>query len=395
MIVEIEHTISNIAISKAQREVEKTPSEPFLPPKAGGSYEVDQSVIAAFPIPGTEVVRALNYGESLWGKTAKVLVRLPSRETQYYFLKVVSLGETGRHMCEGEYESLKAIHALSPSFVPKPYAWGKYEQAEHETYFLLAEFRDVGEQPADPIKLAAGLADLHQRSVSPTGKFGFHMATCHARIAQAVNTWEDSWCVLFRRHLSHVMELAKPILKWPEFDVVCKLTLEKVVPRLLLPLQSDGRTLKPCLVHGDCWDGNTAMDAKTGEAFVFDVCSFYGHNEYDTGNWRAPRHRLSNKAYIRSYKKHFPVSEPVEDWDARNLLYSLTFNIGNTIYIPGSQQRQIVYDDMTTLCKMFCPQEYKAEMMKVVQDTMTGATEEKGKHEITLDKEEEEEEEPL
>lgn len=137
------------------------------------------------------------------------------------------------------------------------------------------------------------------------------------------------------------MELAKPILNWPEFDVVCNLTLAKVVPRLLLPLQEGARELKPCLIHGDCWDGNTAMDAKTGEAFVFDVCSFYGHNEYDTGNWRAPRHRVSNKAYIRNYKRHFPVSEPAEDWDARNLLYSLPFNIGNAIYIPGSQQRQV------------------------------------------------------
>ena len=56
------------------------------------------------------------------------------------------------------------------------------------------------------------------------------------------------------------MRLAKKILNWPEFDAVCDLTLAKVVPRLLLPLQSEGRTLKPCLMHGDCWDGNTAMD---------------------------------------------------------------------------------------------------------------------------------------
>ena len=151
---------------------------------------------------------------------------------------------------------------------------------------------------------------MHRRSVSPTGKFGFHMATCHAKIAQAVDTWEESWCALYSKHLGHVMELAKPILKWAEFDTVCKLTLEKVVPRLLLPLQSEGRTLKPCLIHGDCWDGNTAMDMHTGEAFIFDVCSFYGHNEYDTGNWRAPRHRLSNKAYIKNYKMNYPVSEP-------------------------------------------------------------------------------------
>ena len=158
------------------------------------------------------------------------------------------------------------------------------------------------------------------------------------------------------------MNLAKPILQWPEFDVACRLTLEKVVPRLLLPLQSDGRVLKPCLLHGDCWDGNTALDQRTGNAFVFDVCSFYGHNEYDTGNWRAPRHRLSNKAYIREYRYRYPVSPPEDDWDARNLLYSLTFNIGNTIYIPGSSQRQVVYDDLTTLCKKFCPEDLKREL---------------------------------
>ncbi|KAH0558739.1 hypothetical protein GP486_004615 [Trichoglossum hirsutum] len=366
-------SISNIAISKVQREVEQTPTEPIGPPVLGRSYLVDESVLAAFPIPGTKVLDAFNYGESLWGKTAKVVVQLPSGENENYFLKVVSLGETGRRMCEGEFESLKAIHAVSPTCVPKPYGWGKYCQEGPETHFLLVEFRDVGEQPAAPVKLAALLADLHQRSVSPTGKFGFHVSTCHAKISQAINFWEDSWCVLFTKHLGYVMELAKPILKWPEFDIVCKLTLEKVVPRLLLPLQSDGRILKPCLLHGDCWDGNTAMDARTGEAFVFDVCSFYGHNEYDTGNWRAPRHRLSNKEYIRNYKRNFPVSEPEEDWDARNLLYSLTFNIGNTIYIPGSVQRQVidkhirVYDDMTTLCEMFCPDELKCEMKGFAQ----------------------------
>jgi protein-ribulosamine 3-kinase len=161
------------------------------------------------------------------------------------------------------------------------------------------------------------------------------------------------------------MELAKPVLKWPEFDVVCKLTLKKVVPCLLIPLQAEGRVLKPCLIHGDCWVGNTAMSAKTGEPFVFDVCSFYGHNKIDNGNWRAPRHRLSNRAYIESYKQHFPVSEPVKDWDARNLLYSLTFNIGNTIYIPGSQQRQVVFDDMRTLCKLFYPGDLEAALAEL------------------------------
>jgi protein-ribulosamine 3-kinase len=107
------------------------------------------------------------------------------------------------------------------------------------------------------------------------------------------------------------------------------------------------------------------MDAKTEEVFVFDVCSFYGHNEYDTGNWRVPRHRLSNKAYITHYKQNLSVSEPAEDWDARNLLHSLPFNIGNTTYILGSQQRQVVFEDMITLCKLFCQDDLEAEMTRL------------------------------
>ena len=66
--------------------------------------------------------------------------------------------------------------------------------------------------------------------------------------------------------------------------------------------------------------------------------------------------------YIRNYKLRFAPSEPVEDWDARNLLYSLTFNIGNTIYIPGSTQRVVVYEDMITLCKMFFPEDLEQKL---------------------------------
>lgn len=160
------------------------------------------------------------------------------------------------------------------------------------------------------MELSCRLADMHMQSISPTRKFEFHIATCHGKIMTAIGVWDDSWARVFSRHLGHIIDLASPVLQSPEFDVVSKLVLEKVVPRLFLPLQSDGRVLKPSLVHEDCWDVNTAMDMKTGEAFSFDVCSFYGYNEYDTENWRAPRHRLSNKAYINNYTLHHPISDP-------------------------------------------------------------------------------------
>ena len=141
------------------------------------------------------------------------------------------------------------------------------------------------------------------------------------------------------------------------------------------------------------------MDQRTGAAFVFDVRSFYGHNEYDTGNWRAPRHRLSNKTYIKEYRARFPVSPPEDDWDARNLLYSLAFNIGNTIYIPGSNQRQIVYDDMTILCKMFCADELEQDLRGIgsadseSKQVSIGMNNDKEDEEVEDEEEEEEEEE--
>jgi protein-ribulosamine 3-kinase len=231
----------------------------------------------------------------------------------------MTLGETGRTMIEGEFESLKAIHAVSPELVPKPHAWGKYDDTDIDTdtgspiYFLIAKFRKVGDQPPDPISFTAQLADMHRRSISPTGKFGFHITTCHAKLPQITNIWEASWAVLYARQLEQMITL--DIQKhgaWPEFQRLCELTIKKVIPRLLGVLQSDGRSIKPCLVHGDLWDENTATDMATGEPFIFDAGSFYGHNEYDIGNWRAARHRLSNRAYVRNYKRNFPVSEPGE-----------------------------------------------------------------------------------
>jgi fructosamine-3-kinase len=212
-------------------------------------------------------------------------------------------------MMHGEYESLKAIHAVSPAMVPEPYAWGKYDG--RETYFLLAEFREVGKQPPDSARFTERLAEMHKKSVSPTGKFGFHITTCHATLPQITDCWEESWAVLYRKQLAHMIKLDEEKHgEWPEFKIVCQLVLDKVVPRLLEPLQSGGRSIKPCLVHGDLWDENTATDDANGEPFVFDAGSFYAHNEYEIGNWRAVRHRLSVAPYKENYKRVFEASEP-------------------------------------------------------------------------------------
>lgn len=45
-------------------------------------------MLPAFPVPGTTLITANNYGMSLWGRTAKLICHLPDGERISYFLKV-------------------------------------------------------------------------------------------------------------------------------------------------------------------------------------------------------------------------------------------------------------------------------------------------------------------
>ncbi|KAI9373786.1 Fructosamine kinase-domain-containing protein [Aspergillus egyptiacus] len=311
------------------------------------------SVSQRLPNPGSRIIDVARHGVSHFGRTLRVTVQLLSGLAVNYFLKVVE-GDLGMLTCRGEYESLKEISSFC-DHVPEPYAWGRYMENNTEYSFLLVEFLQIQKQPAAPQPLAKALATLHQTSRSPTGKFGFHTPTCHTRNIQSVAFWTDSWSELFTAHLSGILSTASnsTVFASPSFTQLGNIILSTVTPALLDPLQSNGRTLKPCLVHGDCWDMNTAM-ASDGRAVFFDVASFYAHNEYDVGNWRASRHGLSERSYIDAYKALVPPSEPVDDWDNRNLLYSLPFNLCNALFVPGSTQRNQVFQDMRTQCERVC-----------------------------------------
>jgi len=65
----------------------------------------------------------------------------------------------------------------------------------------------------------------------------------------------------------------------PEIDKLQKPLVEKVIPRLLRPSESSGRSIKPCLVHGDLWHGNTCVSSGTNEPYAFASCALWAHNE--------------------------------------------------------------------------------------------------------------------
>ena len=186
----------------------------------------------------------------------------------------------------------------------------------------------------EPVELCARIVEIHQKSVSPTGKFGFHVPKCHGKNLQ-MNTWTSSWAECFTEILTWFFnEDVRQNGNWPEYEAAFTKVTSRVIPALLGALQSDGRSIKPCLVHGDLWDKNTGVSVETGEPVVFDASALYAHNEYEIGMWR--RDILSfDQSYISQYQSQFPPSEPVDQWDDRNRLYSIKFNLGHSISFPG------------------------------------------------------------
>lgn len=76
------------------------------------------------------------------------------------------------------------------------------------------------------------------------------------------------------------------------------------------------------------------MNLETGEPMIFDAAAFYAHNEYELGIWRREMVRFGNP-YFEEYLRNFPPSEPVEQFDDRNALYVLKFDLDYSLHRPG------------------------------------------------------------
>ena len=245
-------------------------------------------------------------------------------------------------MLLGEFESSKAIYEITPDFIPQPLGFGRYKVQSPATYFYLSEFIDMDVTTApDPVEFTSRLAEMHKISESPTGKFGFHVATCDGKVAHTVD-WEESWAEFYRKLLvgvcQHDLETNG---QWPEMERATVQVATKVVPRLLGSLQAGDRQIKPSIIHGDLWEGNMGIKTDTGDTSLFDAGSYYAHNEMELGHWRCEFSSVfRSKLYTRHYLSNYPAAEPVDEFDDRNRLYSLNGAINYAAGHPGSILRK-------------------------------------------------------
>lgn len=316
----------------------------------GGNTNVDLKVLAELP-KGCRVVSTESHGVSFWANTGRIDVELADGSPKTFFIKVISK-ELGKNMVHSEFESMKTIHTLLPDFAPKPIAWGTYETIP-DTHFFLCDYREMLDEMPDPHKFASRLAALHQNSVSPNGKFGFHINTYSGNLPQ-MNEWEDSWETFFAKSLRKALDLELEAKgDDPEFHILVPIIFDKVIPRLLRPLETEGRSIKPSLVHGDLWYANSGIDVESDEPLVFDACCFYAHNEYEFGQWRPVCNRFGAE-YLAAYHSYNQISAPEEDYDGRLDLYKLRFNTHvSALFTENQTLREQMLDDMRDLVKRY------------------------------------------
>ncbi|KAL7945336.1 Fructosamine kinase domain-containing protein [Trichoderma barbatum] len=324
----------------------------------GHQQAVDPNVLSILP-DVAEVLEVAYHQESAWAKALRLKVRQMDGSEEEYFMKV-STNHHGKLALMGEFESTSTIHALIPEFCPKPIGWGTFKN-DTDSHFYICKFYDFIEGVPEPNSFCEKLARLHSSHSSPEGKFGFHCTTYNGNLPQD-NTWFDSWEAFFANGLRHVLKVREDRAGYnPELDELMPALFDKVIPRLLRPLESDGRTIRPSLVHGDLWYGNTGIiDGDTEEGIVYDPASFWAHNEYELGNWRPERNKFTRR-YFQAYHSLVPKAEPEEDYDDRNALYSLRFNLHAAALFPNQESFvRMAIDEIRRLAEAY-PDGYISE----------------------------------
>ena len=275
-------------------------------------------------------------------------------------------------MVRGECESAAQIERVMSRFCVEGVGWGVLGEEEDgdqdgddndnaneeaKYYFYIQSFFPIRPPTiSNMVTLAHRLAIFHTKSAEkfqdltanqcPRGTyFGYHVPTHNGHLAQD-NIWTSTWEEYFTRNmktmLDHDEKAGGPRSR--EVEELLSPLFDKVIPRLLRPMEMNGRKVQPVFCHGDLWAGNVGI-REDGELVVFDPGCFWGHAEckivHSKGGDRAINlHYLGilettliayttddlrtlDEEQRNAYLQYGPPTYPEDDFEARIMLYHL------------------------------------------------------------------------
>lgn len=170
---------------------------------------------------------------------------------------------------QGEAGCLELIEKTSDLRVPHPFLSGK----EGDFSFLIVEAFDLRPHTRKSHKmLGRQLAEMHLKQGRE--KFGLGFDNTIGATYQ-INTWSESWCRFFSKYR---LEFQLKMIDEKYRDAELAQAGKKLLLRL--PEYFKGLEIKPSLLHGDLWSGNTAC-LPDGTPVVYDPASYWGHHEAD------------------------------------------------------------------------------------------------------------------
>ena len=162
---------------------------------------------------------------------------------------------------------------------------------------------------------------------------------------------------------------------WPELERATEQVVTAMNPLLLGSLQTEGRQIKPCIIHGDLWEGDMGINKETGESLLFDAGSYYALNEMELDHWRCKLSSVfRSNVYTLHYLRNYPAAEPVNESDDRNRLYSIKGAINYSAGHPGSILRKTAYNNMCDLCEKYAPIDRIDKYDPRIDPSTTGAS---------------------
>ncbi len=270
---------------------------------------------------------------------------LKSNSMEKIFLKRNSFSEFNHNMFDAEFKSLRLIQQTNTVRIPEPIA---VLQDKQHAYLAMEYLPLHSLSRSNELILADQLASLHQFhwSLSNT-QFGLDFDNTIGSSIQ-VNTTHRStdWIDFFvQNRLLVQLELSKTMKQETELRHLITEKLIPIIPQFFSDLSVE-QTLKPSLIHGDLWAGNTAC-INNSTPVLFDPACYFAHHEMELSIMKM--FGGFSQQFFLQYWRHFPtINTKSPLLNKRTKLYKL-YHYLNHANLFGSSYMDTCYDIVHSL----------------------------------------------